>query len=159
MFLAYFWVIDAWQKFNTMHITIGFAPRPLIWEQITQGTLEPLEFFQDSSNHSFFNIETPWELLQIGILWHTWCQRCEHDLRQKQFHLGKILLGSWQMTIKAGMEAWRDIRRHSKSPKRILHLETKMTTIWTTRNLFASFQGSIESCPSPRLFASSVGNL
>jgi hypothetical protein len=72
------------------------------------------------------------------------------------------------MAIKAGMETWRDIRRQSKSPKRILHLETKMTTIWTIGNLFAIwtignlfafFQGSMESHPSLRLFASNVGNL
>jgi hypothetical protein len=118
-----------------------------------------LEFFQDSNKHFFFNTETPWKLLPTKILWHTWCQRCEHDLRQKQFHLGKVLHGSWQMIIKVGMEAWRDIKQHFKSPKRILHLEIEMTTIWTTINFFASFQSSTESHPSPRLFASSVSNL
>jgi hypothetical protein len=72
MFLTFFWlVIDAWQKINIMQITIGFALRPLIWEQITWGTLEPSNFFQNISSHSFSNIEIPWELLQSGILWHT----------------------------------------------------------------------------------------
>jgi hypothetical protein len=123
------------------------------------GYFEPLEIFQNSSNHFFFNIETPWELLLTKILWHTWCQHCEYDLRQKQFHLGKVLLGSWQMTIKVRMEARRDIKQHSKNLERMSHLETKMTTTWTTKNLFASFQGSMESHPSLRLFALSVGNL
>ncbi len=72
MFLTFFWlVIDAWQKINTMRIAIGFTLRPLIWEQITWGTLEPSIFFQNISSHSFSNIEIPWELLQSGILWHT----------------------------------------------------------------------------------------
>jgi len=64
-------VIDAWQKFCTMRIAIGFALRPLIWEQITWGTLEPSIYSQNISSHSLSNIEIPWELLQFGILWHT----------------------------------------------------------------------------------------
>jgi hypothetical protein len=72
MFLICFWpVIDAWQKINTMWIAIGFILRPFIWEQITWGTLEPSIFFQNINNHYFSNIETPWELLQSKILWHT----------------------------------------------------------------------------------------
>jgi hypothetical protein len=56
--------------------------------------LEPPKILQDSNNPSLFNIETPWELLWVGILWGIWCQSCEHDLRLKQFHLGKVLFGS-----------------------------------------------------------------
>jgi hypothetical protein len=54
------------------------------------------------------------------------------------------------MTVRAGMEAWRDIRQHPRSPNKIVHLETKMITMWTTGNLFASFQGSVKwnlTCP------------
>jgi len=47
------------------------------------------------------------------------------------------------MIVRAGMEAWRDKRRHPGSLNRILHLETKMITMWTIGNLFASFQGSM----------------
>jgi hypothetical protein len=47
------------------------------------------------------------------------------------------------MIVRAGMEAWRDKRWHPRSLNRILHLETKMITMWTTGNLFASFQGSM----------------
>jgi len=65
-------------------------------------------------------------------------------LNKSNFILGKFLLGSWQIIVKAGMEPWKNIRQHSKSPKKILHLETKMTTIWTTINLFSFFQGSMK---------------
>jgi hypothetical protein len=58
--------------------------------------------------------------------------------------LGKILFGSWQMIVKTWMETWKNTRQHSRSPEKILHLETKMTTIWTTINLFSSFQGSMK---------------
>ncbi len=44
------------------------------------------------------------------------------------------------MIVKVGIEAWRDIRQHSRSLERILHLETKMTTIWTTRNFLHLFK-------------------
>lgn len=63
--------------------------------------------------------------------------------------LGKILLGSWQMIVKAWMEAWKNIREHSRSPEKILHLETKMTIIWTIINLFSSFQGSMKRNLTP----------
>jgi len=37
-------VIDAWQKFNIIRIAISFTPKPLIWEQIIWGILEPQNF-------------------------------------------------------------------------------------------------------------------
>jgi hypothetical protein len=64
-------VTDAWKKFNIVRIAIGFTLKPLIWEEITQGTLELSFFSQNISSHSLSNIEIPWELLQSGILWHT----------------------------------------------------------------------------------------
>jgi hypothetical protein len=48
------------------------------------------------------------------------------------------------MIVKAGMEGWKNIGHHSRSPEIILHLETKMATIWTTINLFSSFRGSMK---------------
>jgi hypothetical protein len=56
------WVIGAWQNFNIIWIAISLTPKPLIWEQIIWGILEPPNVFQDSNNPFLFNIETPWEL-------------------------------------------------------------------------------------------------
>ncbi len=53
------------------------------------------------------------------------------------------------MIVKGGMEAWKNIRQHSKSPEKILHLETKMAAIWTIINLFSSFQGSMKQNFTP----------
>jgi hypothetical protein len=68
MFLICFWlVIDAWQKFNIVQIAIGSTSRPLIWGQITWGTLELSFFSQNITSRSLSNIEIPWELFQSGI--------------------------------------------------------------------------------------------
>jgi hypothetical protein len=70
-------------------------------------------------------------------------------LNKSNFILGKILLVSWQMIVKARMETWKNIRQHSRSLKKILHLETKKTIIWTTINIFSSFQGSMKRNLTP----------
>jgi hypothetical protein len=40
-------------------------------------------------NNITCNWTPPWELLKAeDLLWHTWCQRHEHDLQEEQFHIG-----------------------------------------------------------------------
>jgi hypothetical protein len=142
-------VIDAWQEFNTMQIAIGFALRPsygnkllrVLWNlqffsKISIIILFPiLKFLGNCFNQEFYGI------LSVNVV--------NMILNKSNFILGKILLVSWQMIVKARMETWKNIRQHSRSLKKILHLETKKTIIWTTINIFSSFQGSMKRNLTP----------
>jgi hypothetical protein len=108
--------------------------------------------------------EKPWEILRMAIIWSLWCQKCEHDLREGQFHIGIALFQSWQLTVQSGMGAWRELIRYAKEPKskKQQQREADFKTIWAARGIFCTLQGSQikwKMAPGPVFLSRDLANL
>ncbi len=79
--------------------------------------------------------KTPWDILKSSLLWFICCQKCEHDLREGRFHLGRTLFRSWQTIVQIGMAAWKELHRFKRSNRKQEELVVEFKKIWTQGGL------------------------
>ncbi|KAG0573469.1 hypothetical protein KC19_VG181100 [Ceratodon purpureus] len=109
------------------------------------------------------NIKTPWNILRVSLVWCLWCQKCGHDLRGGNFHIGVALFRAWQLTIQSGMGAWRELQNHISEPKtrRQMEKEAAFIKIWTHKGVFCKSDGRLkwQMAPHHQFLPKDLANL
>jgi hypothetical protein len=58
---------------------------------VTYHTQTPMTQLQEQTPDPTIVNEKPWEVLRLCLIWYLWCQKCEFDLRNGDFHVGVAL--------------------------------------------------------------------
>jgi hypothetical protein len=82
-----------------------------------------------------FLVKTPWDIFRFSLIWFIWCQKCEYDLREGQFHVGVALFRAWQTTIQVGMATWKELHKQIRFVKTLDNLICEFKQVWTQGNL------------------------
>ena len=65
-------------------------------------------------------------------------QKCNHELNDTSFCMGKALYHAWRTTVCIGMEVYREITRFKRSARRMQKLLTLFEEVWTSTGTFAT---------------------
>jgi hypothetical protein len=137
-----------------MREIVGLPPRLQNWWEILSGVYDPpgqpgqAVTYPPQSSFPVNNTqmgnpidERPWEILRACLLWFLWCQKCEFDLRNGDFHIRVALYLAWQQTIQIGMGQWYELTKYNgdreKSNKQQQKEEEFLVT-WSYGGVFCS---------------------
>jgi hypothetical protein len=83
--------------------------------------------------------EKPWEILRLCLIWYLWCQKCEYDVRNGDFHIGVALFHAWQTIVQTAMEAWYDLTKYNSDKPKLAKQrkkEKEFIDMWSYRGIF-----------------------
>ncbi|KAG0595096.1 hypothetical protein M758_UG139000 [Ceratodon purpureus] len=92
----------------------------------------------DNARNCLVTSNTTWEILRVNLLWSIWVQKCNHELNDTSFCLGKALYHAWRSIACIRIEVYHEITRFKRSARRMARLRTLFEEVWTATGTFAT---------------------
>ncbi len=128
---------ETWNNFKEIRVRSSLPPKFDSWEDILlgevpqpQNVVAKNEFEWNVGKLCNFLVRTPWDILKFSLLWFIWCQKCERDLKEGQFHLGVAFFWAWQITIQVGIVAWKELHKHKRFVEKLDNLICEFKQGW-----------------------------
>lgn len=159
---------QAWTQFRLLRQAADLPGAFDSWLEILSGLRPPSTPVQqddsipEDKSEVKMTIEKPWDILRLSIIWCIWCSKCAHDLRDQEFHLGTTLFRAWQLTVQAGMGAYRAMIRYMKPPlsERSQAKIANFTKVWTHGQIFCRNERGLkwQMAPHPIFLSRDLAN-